>query len=319
MPRIPNKLLDSTFFLYSSKEDAEKGSNYGGSGFIISMPSEAWGSEITYFYGVTNWHVAVSGRCYFVRVNTCDGYTEIFEYDSIDWVFDESGDDLAIILLDLDSDKHTIAPIPIDLIYKKDVLLSPEELNIGLGDDVFMLGRFVDSDSKKNNQPTARFGHISAMPSPVYNPAIKRSNESYFLDMHSRSGYSGSPVFAYRTPGTNLEYILEHLKPSLQDSKFLLLGIHWGQFKETMPIKGCENEHVIGMSGMTMAIPSWKILDLLQAEKLVKQRRIADEKWGRIFEEEGRYPGRAVPELSVKEDDSSQKEDFHNRGQVPNH
>jgi hypothetical protein len=52
--------------------------------------------------------------------------------------------------------------------------------------------------------------------------------------MHSRTGYSGSPVFVYRTSNTNLDAIFKDRVEagSPGDIFIYLLGIHCGQFPE---------------------------------------------------------------------------------------
>ena len=54
--------------------------------------------------------------------------------------------------------------------------------------------------------PALRFGNISTSPVAVKQPTQYREELNYRVDMHSRSGYSGSPVFVYRTPGNTLEW-----------------------------------------------------------------------------------------------------------------
>ena len=75
-----------------------------------------------------------------------------------------------------------------------------EHDKIGPGDDAFMVGRFVSHQGLNKSVPAVRFGNISMDPAP-----IKQVNgelaDSYCIDMRSRPGYSGSPVFVYRTPG----------------------------------------------------------------------------------------------------------------------
>jgi hypothetical protein len=70
----------------------------------------------------------------------------------------------------------------------------------------------------------------------------------------------------------------------------LLLGIHWGHFSESLPIKRKKKlvtseskgtgdqfeEYIEGMSGMTCVIPVWRITALLNCEKLVQQRMKED-------------------------------------------
>lgn len=288
MPRIPNEILDCTFFLYQSKEDALARKKTGGTGFFICMESEVWKKEITYFYAVTNWHVAVRDGCSVIRTNTIDGQTDIIEHGPEDWIFDKDGDDLAIMPINLNPSVHAAKPIPINLIYKKeDFVNGPEANSIGLGDDVFMLGRFIDIDNTPANSPTARFGNISSMPHPVKQAGpTSKLKDSYCLDMHSRPGYSGSPVFVYRTPGTNLAHTLDSGIPDLERSMLFLLGVHFGHFSEDLKITGAPNVRVTGSSGMTGVIQSCKILELLNMNKLKKRRADDDFKWGEIFKKE---------------------------------
>jgi hypothetical protein len=92
MPRIPNDVLNCTFYLYPSKQAAEVGENCGGTGFFV-MTSGA-GSTV---YALTNWHVAVKGGNSVMRVNSGQDPPEIIEYDPSDWRFIARGDDLAAL------------------------------------------------------------------------------------------------------------------------------------------------------------------------------------------------------------------------------
>src|SRR5215510_3828162 len=41
---------------------------------------------------------------------------------------------------------------------------------LGVGSDVFMIGRFIDHDGGQTTRPAARFGHISVLPAPIIQP-----------------------------------------------------------------------------------------------------------------------------------------------------
>ena len=175
------------------------------------------------------------------------------------------------------------------------MLASDEKIlqhKIGPGDDVFMVGRFIDAGGIEVNQPAVRFGNISLMPVPV--PHENGANvPSYALDMHSRTGFSGSPVFVYRKPGQDLG----SGDLNMSDQFLFLLGIHWGQFPERWeivsdPKKAAENageislaadaNYIKGMSGMTCVAPSEAIVELLQHPKLrAHQERVEAEVWAR--------------------------------------
>ncbi len=287
MPRLPKDIVDSALYLYASKEDALARKDTGGTAFLLSMTSERH-SEITYFYVVSNWHVAVRDGHSVLGLNKLDGGTDAYELGPEDWIFDPSGDDVAVALVRLRFDLHRVNPIPVGLIYSRAQMLAPDPEGIGLGDDVFMMGRFIDSEYLAANSPVMRFGHVSAVMAQVQQPG-RGFRESYCLDMHSRGGYSGSPVFAYRTPGTNLaRTYLSGGVPEIKETLLLLLGVHFGQFEETLKIS--VGGTINGYSGMTGAVPAWKIRELIDGDALKQQRRIFDDEWTEKFRQEGRPP-----------------------------
>ena len=287
MPRIPEEILNCTFYLYRTREDAERGVSSGGTGFLVAYPFFARDQRATTLYGVANWHVAVKGGCSCVRVNARNGPPAIFEFGPEDWVFQPGGDDLAVIELPIDPSVHSIRAIPTNLI------ATPERVRrdrINVGEDVFMIGRFIDHDGGPTNRPAARFGNISIMPTLIRQPN-EQSRECYCVDMHSRSGHSGGPVFAYRTFGQDLAGSgQERIRTELTDRNFrieytpvfVLLGVHCGQFPEPWEIKRqkttIEGEFVEGFSGMTMVIPAWSICDLLDLPQFVERQKAAWEK-----------------------------------------
>jgi hypothetical protein len=138
-----------------------------------------------------------------------------------------------------------------------------------------MIGLFVDHEGHETNNPMARFGNISMMASdqaPVRFGAAARV--CHIVDLHSRTGFSGSPVFVYRTFGADLartsyrgeEVVAEfeaptvtpqQIKEAIEQSRYSrhsrpktetmslkiqtrpvlkLLGIHFAQFSEKWPI-----------------------------------------------------------------------------------
>jgi hypothetical protein len=168
-----------------------------------------------------------------------------------------------------------------------------------------MIGRFIDHDGGTANRPAVRFGNISVMPAPIARRGY--SKVDYFcVDMHSRSGFSGSPVFAYRTFGQDLTGAdilsvnndvqraarnIEMGRPSSFQIRFrpvfVLLGIHCGQFSEDWGVKASsgstggssnvtisavEGMRVEGLSGMAIVAPAWRIADLVLNERFADAR-----------------------------------------------
>jgi hypothetical protein len=144
-----------------------------------------------------------------------------------------------------------------------------------------MIGRFVDYDGLETNKPAARFGHVS-----IPSANVKQENgfigRSIVLDMHSRSGFSGSPVFVYRTPGSGFAEENQHYTGSM----LYVLGIHWGQFFEQWELEGADRNaamagadksYVKGLSGMTLVVPGQAISDLLVNNPQLQAMREARE------------------------------------------
>lgn len=290
MPQIARNLLDTVIYLYGNETDAKAGKNFGGTGFLVSLQSEMFPNRgAAYFYAVTNWHVAVRDGFSTIRVNNTDGTVDIFEFGPEDWHFLPKYD-IAVIPMPFDPSRQKAALLPIEMFAGKDMFETFPGTDLGgmlgVGSDTFMIGRFVDHDGGQTNMPAARFGHVSVLPAPIIQPNHIKA-DSFCIDMHSRTGYSGSPVFVFKTPGSEVGFI-QTVHPH---SYFGLLGIHWGQFPEDWEIeKGAkpkskheakslivEGQYVKGLSGMTCVLPAWSILEVLRMPKLLKLRRIHDQ------------------------------------------
>lgn len=259
MPRIPQLLLKTTFFLYQSAADAHAGVNAGASGFICFVPS-ATSPRHGLFVGVTNYHAAIRSGHSVARIPRKDGSCEVFEFGPEDWIFEPGGDDVAIIPLSINTLHHDFSAVRIDLFATEDWIRTQE---VGVGDDVFMFGLFLDAANHAVSIPTARFGHISMMPSEA--TRIKQAQNcmrpSLVLDMHSRDGFSGSPVFMYRTSGSNLDHANTTNTVFGEGTIFCLIGLHWGQFPEIW--KSVAGD-VTGVSGLTLAVPSWRLARMIR-------------------------------------------------------
>ena len=330
MPRIPPDVLHSVFYLYENRKDAEAGENPGGTGFIVSQYPG-------HLYAVTNWHVAVNHNhpvCPVIRLNTNDGGVDVRDLGPEDWEFIPGGDDIAIYPLILDRTVHQFASIPSNMFAARPGISPPSMVRnaIGVGEDAFMIGLFLDHAGVTTNNPSARFGNVSMLPNQ--NALIEQPTgymgESYVVDMHSRSGFSGSPVFVYRTFGADLT-VSDHRIKDMRfasngqdawrgdglvrgeatfkaESMFQLLGIHWAQFpevwevgKKTLPES--RKKHLVtdgasveGMSGMTCVIPAWKIQDILDMPKFKGPREVA----AKEIQDQiaAKYPRKPKPEAS---------------------
>jgi hypothetical protein len=260
MPRISDDIIACAFFLYASRQDAVRAKAPGGTGFLVlhvtTKDSHLSGQQ----YAVTNWHVACKGGFSVIRVNRNDGGADVLDLGPEDWQFISGGPDVAVAPVKLDRAVHRVRAIPSHMFVTG-------RGSVGVGDNVFMLGLFVDHGGRPTSVPAARFGNVSMAPNP--SATIKQptghDGQSFVVDLHARSGFSGSPVFVYRTPvgdlsagGVVLSGRLSLTSPksveaalvrgrgiprnvevelALPGELFGLLGVHWGQFPESWEIK----------------------------------------------------------------------------------
>jgi hypothetical protein len=287
MPKLDkySALLRTVFFLYPTEADAIAGTNSGGTGFLVAVPSKRWPTQVQHVHGITNYHVAVfneEGRpSPVLRIARTNSPPQIVNLDPSNWFFKPKSCDLAVTP-PLLFDRTGIAFLDMQSFFLNEA--EEKQIEVGPADDVFMIGRFVDYDGIETNSPALRFGHISIMDAKI-KQHTGFFGRSIVVDMHSRSGFSGSPVFVYRTLGS---YFLESQPGSILTGAghtLKLLGMHWGQFPESWELKDkpqqslrhqaaliTEGKYVEGLSGMTCVIPASQIIDVFNAPDLVQMR-----------------------------------------------
>lgn len=274
VPRIRDEFLDCVLYLYPSYKDADEGTGIGGTGFIMVHPTEGLKQNFFFPYIVTNKHVIEDGNTV-LRMTTKEGKKHIIETTERDWTFHPSGDDLAIHLISLDPGKIRLSHIQSkDCMSKHDCM----RLGVGIGDDIFVVGRFINHEGRQKNSPTARFGNIAQMPNePVI---IKMFEQECFLaEARSIGGYSGSPVFWHVLPFAGGAY---RPKTNVQLGP-LLLGVELGYIYDWTPVCGPDGEpinrakpeamQVQVNSGMMIVVPAWKLTELLHEDSIVAKRK----------------------------------------------
>ena len=170
-----------------------------GTGFFIGLEAEGiW--YLRHYYAVTCYHVAVRAGASILRINTKDGGSRFIELEPHEWQFIRDGDDMcAVDITDRLTDQDEYSVIPPNLVTWKDFITQEQ---VEIGEDGFMLGLFADHAGKKQNLIAARFGNLSLLArddEPIEQPNGQK-RPSHIFDMRSRPGFSGSPVFIYRTP-----------------------------------------------------------------------------------------------------------------------
>lgn len=278
MPKVPQQVIKCVFYLYETVEDARAGTNPQGTGFLVSVPHgrKRGGALAHSVYAVANWHVTVdnsdpeSPPCPIIRFNGLNATDPpaVLPFTPRDWRYIPGGVDVAVVPIE-DPENYDVLSVPVTMFIRPSDIAKEK---IGIGDDVFMMGLFIDHHGGPRNVPAARFGNISMVPSehaPIPQPNIGEA-EAFVLDLHSRSGFSGSPAFMYRTFGSDLTTDIggnfrvrfdsrsrDQVSLDIDDpTLFKFLGIHFGQFSE-------EDRKRDFPSGMTTVVPAWRIMDVL--------------------------------------------------------
>ncbi len=274
MPVIEEQFLHSAFYLYHTEREAHESVQAGGSGFLVSVPAakEGW----FHIYAVTNKHVVDSGFCV-LRLNTRAGPFKTVATDLDRWVT-ALDDDLAVLPLDVGYEFNWWA-IPRDRFVTG--LAGGSIMEIGPGEDVALIGRFVSYEGKIRNKPTVRFGNISMNPDEDEPITIGASQQqvAFLVECRSLSGFSGSAVLLYPSPARPGGLTLTG-QPSPR-----LLGIDcahiplWSPVcdaKDSSPSRRIKDRWVDTNTGMAVVIPAWRLASLLDSDDLVKERKRDD-------------------------------------------
>jgi hypothetical protein len=315
MPRLNSRFKSMVFFLYGRHPETGNIEGPRGTGFLIGMPG-AGGWYMTHTYAVTCHHVALQHGASILRINTTDGKSRFIELEPHEWQFRPQSDDLcAADISDFLRDGDDVSVLPQSLIVQRGFL---EQEFVEVGEDGFMLGLFAEHPGEKQNLVAARFGNLSLLAQddePIEQPN-RQKRPSHIFDMRSRPGFSGSPVFIYRTPAGDLRSASERGQDKsfkrvvsqssrlpwggtqvlieddfdLHDNTFLmLLGVHAGQYPERIEAQKIrkttgEIDDIIRdrdklkiPSSMAVVVPSWEIVNLLNQPYFMELRQKRDQ------------------------------------------
>jgi hypothetical protein len=305
MPRVDPNLARSVFYLFRRDPRTNEVTGPHGTGVIVGRESDRFPGE-HHCYGVTNWHVACQLGASIIRINGRDA-VRTFEFDPMDWHFLRNGDDLAAVHMPDGADVAGLIAMVPEQIFANQAVIA--DFEIGPGDDTFMCGLFLNHyGNGEKIRPSFRFGNISMLadddaPLEVATGACR---PCHLVDTRSRTGYSGSPVFVYRTASlTSLPIGWERdlsqggtvLISHRKDHLLGLLGIHCGQFWDTLKVRAVkkaepeavgetikEGDKLRVESSMTTVVPAWRISELLDLEVFEMARKKQNEKRDRAAE-----------------------------------
>lgn len=284
MPRIQQRVVGTSLYMYKTSAAAQDGVARGGSGVLIGQPSDRV-PDLVHLYAVTNAHVVERGGIV-ARASRHDGTARIFDRPRNEWELHPEDDDVAVCWLETVPayEDHPIQSVPREWLatyadfgsvaWRKEWPWSTGP--VVAGEDTFSVGRFVGYDGKERNQPLVRFGNLSSPePVPVYQHERQppRHQDSLLVEARSLTGASGTPVFAYR----GNQYFNGGVPPVEEG---ILLGVGWGHVRhpneedEDVPGEGPDAPSIAGYnSGIMAVVPAWKLTELLDHPKVAAVRR----------------------------------------------
>jgi hypothetical protein len=271
MPRIPAHFLDCAFYVYRSIEEAKTARAPGGSGFFVSVRlSDQW----VRVYAVTTRHVA-AGRSLVLRINTKDGNVDYVNVASDAWHSHSDNDDVvaAPILL---APQHKWSAVDVN------DFVTPQhttENYIGVGDEVFMVGRLATREDPVRNNPIVRFGHLAMMRDTIKRAYDGQRQNSFLVECRSLAGFSGSPVFVQPTPQAVVNFggmqLITVTHPTQEGVR--LLGVDWCHLELPKPAQkgGNPSTRTDENAGFAGVVPAWRLAEILNSPVLIAEREEA--------------------------------------------
>ncbi len=272
--RIPDHATKSVVFL-CTKQTVNGIDKFtpGGTAFFVSIPFTTNPSQ-SYIYLVTAAHNIKESRPYgdlYLRINTKDNKSEYYHIDEDDWIMPPEGNsaDVAIKLVGPPSSTFDYRHTHYELFATEEVLRTKQ---IGIGDDIIMIGLHHSRSGYGKNMPIVRSGIISCMPDddePFYTKDDPpRPFQAYLTEVRSIGGLSGSPVFVMLGSGRLTDKELDH-----KLHKGFLIGLVRGHYESPLPVVkdgkwGLENFN----EGIAMITPIQEVIKLLYSAELMKSR-----------------------------------------------
>ena len=269
----------------------DKHDQHLGTGFLVVMPNDqakpaAESNQATmtgFTYLVTNRHVAQPGidigqpckvplQSFLIINHKPDSahpstYAEYNRIDkSIRWSFStDDSVDLAVTALNISSDQYDYVRIPTTQFLTRDEM---EKRTAVEGDPVFFSGLFIQlfNDEIQSIDPIVRSGTIAMLPAGLLPTTMQnRPGHVVLADAHSFGGNSGSPVFVDTARFAGMI-----------GYSFKFLGVISGEFFEnsdlTLTVTTSLSGKVGANSDVSMVVPAWQILDILDQPALKKMR-----------------------------------------------
>lgn len=270
--QVPDEVRKCVAFVcYHDGKDIK----FAGTVFFINVPTQEIGRS--FGYAVTAKHVIVkitqesSDGKVLIRVNRKQGPSTFIVTHTSDWRFhpNDPSIDVAAVPLIPPEDITDHLRIPSEMVVTKETI---NQEQIGVGDEVFLTGLFVNHYGRERNHPVVRTGNIALMPDePVYTRDLG-AIEAYLIEARSVGGLSGSPVFVHlgtsRLFGNQVKLATGRI--------FYLLGMMQGHWEAHLPEQQTQSQDALNNEyvnmGIAIVIPISKVMETINQEAFMQKR-----------------------------------------------
>src|SRR5579864_2593235 len=265
--RIPDRFLHCVGFISHDNPYPQ----YLGTAFIVGIAGK-YGNA--YLHAVTARHVAecVEGGPFLMGVNFKDGKAGWFSGGPKWWYHPADANVDAAVTIFTPTERFDMEYIP-ETVFVNDE--SIRHYNIGVGDEISVIGLFTKFHGMTKHVPIVRTGNIAMMPSDKI-PDKKGEEEVYLAEGRSIGGLSGSPVFVRHTVtigGMASEDGEPQAISGAGRPHFLgLMRGHWD-----LPVAAHTQQAEAVNMGISIVVPAKKILEVLYHTELVALREKQDE------------------------------------------
>jgi hypothetical protein len=273
--RVPDRVLQCVGFIAHDTPNPK----YGATGFVVAFQDAAL--TFTYYYFVTAKHVAekIEPGSFVIALSGKNRrfVPVIRSAESLQWWYhptDPDHVDVAVTLFNPPSDLLEVSTIMNSTFASDDVI---KYYNLGVGDEVNVVGLFTRFSGTTTHSPILRSGNIAMMPSEPIPTKDFGPMQAYLIEGRSIGGLSGSPVFARNT--------VYNISPDKRGEKitmygagnFHLLGLvhgHW-ELPLDYDFKATEQAEAVNM-GISIVVPAKKILEVINHPELIEMRKHFD-------------------------------------------
>jgi hypothetical protein len=272
--RIPDHLLKSVGFVSRYDPTADGGAKiqFGGTAFIVGAQMD---EHLGLAHLVTAKHVAeaIEPAEAVIAMNAKDGEPLFLRTGDARWFYHPT-----------EKDSVDVAVLPFGSARFRDydttwipegVLATDEriaEFDIGLGDEIVIIGLFTRFFGSTHLIPLVRTGNIAMMPKDKLPSKDLGEMEAYLAEGRSIGGLSGSPVFVRNTVNMPVQTGKGKLTGISGLGDLHLLGLMHGHWEVPPSFSEIEQAEAVNM-GVSIIVPAKKILETLHHPELVKLRK----------------------------------------------